>query len=165
MHFARVEGSGGLLNIFCSSVMHYLHSVSPSDRQSCSPHTYRDERFMYVWLFPLTNTMVGLDQQSAPKQLIDEVPSHVVLVDNKVDVHVLWLAGQMILNKLDQDANPFADKSLMFCIISQRITISMAIILDISSREGGFIPNFYKQGKTIEMVTPRSWMMYKTYSV
>ena len=28
--------------------------------------------------------MVGLDQQSAPKQLINEVPSHVVLVDNKV---------------------------------------------------------------------------------
>ncbi len=28
--------------------------------------------------------MVGLDQQSAPKQLIYEVPSHVVLVNNKV---------------------------------------------------------------------------------
>ncbi len=28
--------------------------------------------------------MVGLDQQSAPKQLINEVPSHVVLVNNKV---------------------------------------------------------------------------------
>ncbi len=28
--------------------------------------------------------MVGLDQQSAPKQLITEVPSHVVLVNNKV---------------------------------------------------------------------------------
>ena len=28
--------------------------------------------------------MVGLDQQSAPKQLIIEVPSHVVLVNNKV---------------------------------------------------------------------------------
>ncbi len=28
--------------------------------------------------------MVGLDQQSATKQLINEVPSHVVLVNNKV---------------------------------------------------------------------------------
>ncbi len=28
--------------------------------------------------------MVGLDEQSAPKQLINEVPSHVVLVNNKV---------------------------------------------------------------------------------
>ena len=28
--------------------------------------------------------MVGLDQQSSPKQLINEVPSHVVLVNNKV---------------------------------------------------------------------------------
>ncbi len=28
--------------------------------------------------------MVGLDQQSVPKQLINEVPSHVVLVNNKV---------------------------------------------------------------------------------
>ncbi len=28
--------------------------------------------------------MVGLDQQSAPKQLIIEVPSHVVLVNNKL---------------------------------------------------------------------------------
>ena len=28
--------------------------------------------------------MVGLDQQSAPKQLINEVPSHVALVNNKV---------------------------------------------------------------------------------
>ncbi len=28
--------------------------------------------------------MVGLDQQSAPKQLISEVPSHVVLVNDKV---------------------------------------------------------------------------------
>ena len=28
--------------------------------------------------------MVGLDQQSAPKQLFNEVPSHVVLVTNKV---------------------------------------------------------------------------------
>ena len=28
--------------------------------------------------------MVGLDQQSAPKQLINEVPSHVVPVNNKV---------------------------------------------------------------------------------
>ncbi len=37
-----------------------------------------------MWLFPLTNTMVGLDQQSAPKQLINEVPSHVVLVNTKV---------------------------------------------------------------------------------
>ncbi len=28
--------------------------------------------------------MVGLDLQSAPKQLINEVPSHVVLVNDKV---------------------------------------------------------------------------------
>ncbi len=39
-----------------------------------------------MWLFPLTNKMVGLDQQSAPKRLINEVPSHVVLVNNKVGV-------------------------------------------------------------------------------
>ncbi len=42
------------------------------------------QRSKFVWLFPLTNTIVGLDQQSAPKQLINEVPSHVVLVNNKV---------------------------------------------------------------------------------
>ncbi len=28
--------------------------------------------------------MLGLDEQSAPKQLINEVPSHVLLVNNKV---------------------------------------------------------------------------------
>ncbi len=32
--------------------------------------------------------MVGLDQQSAPKQLINEVPSHVVLVNNKVGAYM-----------------------------------------------------------------------------
>ncbi len=32
--------------------------------------------------------MVRSDQQSAPKQLINEVPSHVVLVNNKVGVHI-----------------------------------------------------------------------------
>ncbi len=33
--------------------------------------------------------MVGLDQQSAPKELINEVPSHVVLVNNKVGAMAL----------------------------------------------------------------------------
>ncbi len=42
-----------------------------------------------VWLLSLTNTMVGLNQQSAPKQLINEVPSHVVLVYNKVGAKML----------------------------------------------------------------------------
>ncbi len=32
--------------------------------------------------------MVGLDQQSAPKQLINEVPSHVVLNNNKVGASI-----------------------------------------------------------------------------
>ena len=41
----------------------------------------------HVWLFPLTNTLVGLDQQSAPKQLINDVPSRVLLVNNKVRAH------------------------------------------------------------------------------
>ena len=31
--------------------------------------------------------MVGLDQQSAPKQLINGVPSHVVLVGNKIGAY------------------------------------------------------------------------------
>ncbi len=34
--------------------------------------------------------MVGLDQQSAPKQLINEVPSHVVLVNNAVGTNSLF---------------------------------------------------------------------------
>ncbi len=38
--------------------------------------------------------MVGLDQQSAPKQLINEVPSHVVLVNNKVGAAVLQVLTQ-----------------------------------------------------------------------
>ncbi len=33
--------------------------------------------------------MVGLDQQSAPKQLNNEVPSHMVLVNNKVGARIL----------------------------------------------------------------------------
>ncbi len=33
--------------------------------------------------------MVELDQQSAPKQLTDEVPSHVVLVNNEVGAFTL----------------------------------------------------------------------------
>ena len=38
----------------------------------------------YETHFPLTNKMIGLALQSAPKQLINEVPSHVVVVNNKV---------------------------------------------------------------------------------
>ncbi len=35
-------------------------------------------------LVPLTSKMTGLDQQSAPKQLINKVPSHMVVVNDKV---------------------------------------------------------------------------------
>ncbi len=43
--------------------------------------------------------MVGLDQQSAPKQLINEVPSHVVLVNDKVGAKVDTLYNTLVLRR------------------------------------------------------------------
>ena len=41
----------------------------------------------------VTDKMTGLDQQSAPKQFINEMPSHVAVANNKVDTEIGILQG------------------------------------------------------------------------